>query len=76
MLKLPTRSVGLPRGSLIMEGVVEYCNYARCKTHASGVMYVGLSWQTPIDRDEHQEEGMKLVIKEQEISFSTADNVP
>ena len=34
-----------------------------------------LSWQAPSDRYEHQQEGMALVIKTQEILFSTADNI-
>ena len=34
-----------------------------------------LSWQTLVDRYEHQEEGMTLVIKAQEVFFSTIDNV-
>ena len=34
-----------------------------------------LSWQTPIDSHEHQEEGMTLVIKAQEVIFSTIGNV-
>ena len=34
-----------------------------------------LSWQTPIDKYEHPEEGMTLVIKAQEVSFSTIGNI-
>ena len=34
-----------------------------------------LSWQTTVDRYEHQDEGMTLVIKAQEVSFSTIGNV-
>ena len=34
-----------------------------------------LSWQTPVDRYEHHEEGMTLVIKAQEVIFSTIGNV-
>ena len=34
-----------------------------------------LSLQSPVDKYEHQEEGMTLVIKEQEILFSTIDNI-
>ena len=34
-----------------------------------------LSWQALVDEYEHQEEGMTLVIKAQEISFSTTNNI-
>ena len=34
-----------------------------------------LSWQAPIDRYEHKEEGMTLVIKAQRMSFSTINNI-
>ena len=34
-----------------------------------------LSWQALVDRYEHQEEGMTLVIKAQEVFFSTIDNI-
>ena len=34
-----------------------------------------LSGEAPTDRYEHQEEGMTMVIKAQEISFSTTDNI-
>ena len=33
-----------------------------------------LSWQAPIERYEHQEEGMTLVIKAQEVLFPTIGN--
>ena len=34
-----------------------------------------LSWQVPIDEYEHREEGMTLVIKAHEVSFSTIGNI-
>ena len=42
--------------------------------HNQVVNVCWLSWQTPIDKYEHQE-GMTLVIKAQEVFFSTIGNI-
>ena len=56
-------------------GLAACCNYARCKAQSSGEYICWLSWQTPVGRYEHQEEGMTLVIKAHEVLFSSSGNV-
>ena len=70
-----THSVGLPRDPIEYgRGLAAYCNYARCKAQSSGEMYVGYHGR-PQCHGRHQEEGMSLVIKAQEVSFSTIGNI-
>ena len=66
--------MGLPRDPLNMARDWPTIAIMPSARHIQVGNVCGLPWQTPIDIYEHQE-WMTLVIKAQEVSFSTIDNV-
>ena len=55
-------------------GLATCCNYAMCKAQSSGEIYVGYHGRPQLTNTSIRE-GMTLVIKAQEVIFSTIGNV-
>ena len=67
--------LGLPRDPSNMTGGGRLLQLCQVQGTIKWGNVCWLSWHAPIDRYEYQEEGITLVIKAQEISFSTSYNI-
>ena len=70
-----TLSMGLPNVPMNRRGVDRLLQLCQVQGSIKWGNICWLSWQAPIDRYENQEKGMTLVIKAQEVFFSTIGNV-